>query len=83
MRAKVVDFVNYSLHCVTVDNSTLRIAERFYIHSLTTASGSRLFGSVVDHWIIDPAARVRFSPKSWNCFSLICYALFFVAAFMS
>ena len=36
------------------------------IQSLTTASGSRLFGSVVEHWIIDPASRVRFKPKSWD-----------------
>ena len=34
-----------------------------------TASGSRLFGSVVEHWIIDLAARVWFPPKSWDFFS--------------
>ena len=49
-----------------------------HIQSLTTASGSRLFGSVIEHWITDPAGRVRFPPKSWEFFSLICYALFFV-----
>ena len=54
---------------VTADNSTLHITHyltdslQIYIQSLTTASGSRLFGSVVKHWIIDPAARVRFPPK--------------------
>ena len=38
-----------------------------YIQSLTTASGSRLFGSVLalDYW---PAARVQFPPKSWDFF---------------
>ena len=46
-------------------------------------SKSRLFGSVVEHWIIDPAARIRFPPKSWDFFILICYALFFVTAFMT
>ena len=68
---------------VTADNSLLRIAYRFIIQYLTTASGSRLFGSVVEHWIIDTAVRVRVPPKSWEFFSQICYALFFVTAFMS
>ena len=54
------------IHCVTVDNSYLSHSLEVYIQSLTTVSGSRLFGSVVEHWIIDPAARVRFPPKSWN-----------------
>ena len=39
------------------------------LSSLTTASGSRLFGSVVESWIIDPVARVRFPLKSWEFFS--------------
>ena len=39
-----------------------------YIQSLTTASGRSRFSSVVKHWIIDPAARVRFSPKSCDFF---------------
>ena len=45
--------------------------------SLTTASGSRLFGSVVENWINDPAARVRFPPKSWDFFqpNLLCFVL--------
>ena len=65
------------------DNLYLTHSLKVYIQSLTTASGSRLFGSVVENWIIDPAARVRFPPKSWEFFfSLICYALFFVTAFM-
>ena len=61
---------------VTADNSTLRIAYRF-IQSLTTVSGSRLFGSVVEHWIIDPAARFRFPPKSWDFFqpNSLCFVL--------
>ena len=46
-----------------------------------TASGSRLFASVVEHWIIDPATWVRFPLKSWEFFNLICYALSFVTAF--
>ena len=48
-----------------------------YIQSLTTASGSRLFCSVVEHWIIDPAARFRFTPKSWDFFhpNLLCFVL--------
>ena len=50
----------------------------WYIQSLTTASGSRLFGSEVEHWIIDQEAWIRFPPKSWDFFSLICYALFFL-----
>ena len=33
------------------------------------ATGSRLFGLVVEHWIIDPAARVRFQPKSWDFYA--------------
>ena len=62
---------------VTADNSTLRIAYKFYISSLTTASESRLFGSVVENWIIDPAARVRFPPKSWDFFqpNLLCFII--------
>ena len=48
-----------------------------YTQSLTTASGSRLFGSVVAHWIIDQAARVRFPPKSWDFFqpNLLCFVV--------
>ena len=38
---------------------------------------------MVENRIINPAARVQIPPKSWDFFSLICYALFFVAAFMS
>ena len=37
-----------------------------YIHSLTTASRGRLFGSMVEHCIFDLASRVRFLPKSWD-----------------
>ena len=33
---------------------------------------------MVEHWIIDPAVRVQFPPKSWEFFCLNCYALFFV-----
>ena len=51
---------------VTADNLTHSL--HVYIQSLTTASGLRLFGSVVDHWIIDPTARVRFPSKSWEFF---------------
>ena len=51
-----------------------------YIQFLTTASGSRLFGSVVEHWIIDPTARVGFPPKSWESFSLICYAVIYYSS---
>ena len=36
---------------------------KVYIQSLTTDSGS-----VVEHWIIDPAARVPLPPKSWDFF---------------
>ena len=36
------------------------------------------FGSVVEHWIFNQAACVQIPPKSWDIFSLICYALFFV-----
>ena len=46
-----------------------------YIQSRKTASGSTLFGSVVEHWIIYQAARFRFLPKSWDFFqtnSLCC-----------
>ena len=50
----------YSYLCdvVTADNSTLRI------YSL------RLFGSVIERWI-NPAARARFPPKSWDFFSAL------------
>ena len=41
-----------------------------YIQSLTTASWSKLFGSVVEHWIIDLVGQAFFQPN--------CYALFFV-----
>ena len=30
---------------------------------------------MVEHGIIDPVARVRFPPKLWDFFSIICYAL--------
>ena len=32
---------------------------------------------MVEHWIIDPAARVRFTPKSWEFFqpNLLCFVL--------
>ena len=67
---------------ITADNSTLRISYRF-IQSLTFASGNRLFGSVVEHWVLNPEARVQIPPKSWDFFCLMCYVLFFVTAFMS
>ena len=40
-------------------------------------SGSRLFGLVVEHWIIDSAVGVRFPPKSWDFFqlNLLCFVL--------
>ena len=79
---KVYPFTARGIFLVTADNSTLRIAYLVYIQSLTAASGSTLFGSVVEHWIIDPAAWVQFSRSHENFFSLICYALFFVTAFM-
>ena len=67
------DFMMTSLKkgSVTADNSTLRIA---YTRRFISMSGSRLFGSVVEHWIIDPTARVRFPPKSWDFFqpNLLC-----------
>ena len=62
-------------------NSIESVSEGFpsysFIQSLTTASGSRLFDSVVEHWLIDPAARVRFPPKSWEFFqpNLLCFVL--------
>ena len=56
------------LRQITADNSTLRIAYGF-MSNLTTASGSRLFGSVVETWIINPAAWVGFPPKLWDSFS--------------
>ena len=61
------DLKSFEQHIVAADNSTLRI----------TASWNRLLGSVVEHWIIDPAARVRFPPKPWAFFSLI-YICFFL-----
>ena len=36
---------------------------------------SRLFESVVEHWIYNPAARIQIPPKSWNFSSLVCYSL--------
>ena len=60
---------------VTADNYHTH-SLRAYIQSLTTG-GSRLFGSVVEHWIIDPAARGQFPPKSWEIFqpNLLCIVL--------
>ena len=53
------------------------------IQSLTTASGSRLFVSVVEHWTFNLAARVLIPSKSWDCFSAICYPLFFITTCLS
>ena len=46
-----------------------------YIQSLPTASGSRLFGSVVERWIFNPAAWVQFPPNSRDIFqpNLLCF----------
>ena len=41
-------------------------AKASYIQSLLTASGSRLFGSVVEHWTFNPVACVQILPKSWD-----------------
>ena len=43
----------------------------------TTASGSRLFGYVEEHWIYNLAARVRFPPKSHKIFqpNSLCFVL--------
>ena len=61
---------------VTADHSTIHIAYTFIIN-LSQLPGSRLFGSVVEHWINDPAARVRIPPKSWDFFqpNLLCFVL--------
>ena len=61
--------------------STLRIAFISNISQLRKEVES--FGSEVEHWTFNPAAGVQIPPKSWDFFSLICYALFFVTAFMS
>ena len=44
---------------------------------VTTLSESRLFGPLVDNWIIDTAAQIRFPPKSWDFFqpNLLCFVL--------
>ena len=68
---------------VTADKSYLRHSFLVYIQSLTNSSGRRFFGSVVEQWIIDPAARVLFPSKSWDFVTLICYVLVFVTAFMT
>ena len=51
---------------VMADNSYLTYSFWVYIHSLTTVSESRLFGSVIEHWTFNPAARVQIPPKSWD-----------------
>ena len=32
-------------------------------------AGSRLFGSLVEHWTFNPASRVQISTKAWDFFS--------------
>ena len=46
---------------------------------MRTASGSRLFGSVAEHWIFNPAERDQFSPKSWDFFqpNVLCFVLYY------
>ena len=71
---------------LTYESGALPIALRgpaVYIQSLTTASGSKLFGSVVEHWTILTRRPEFESQQSYGIISLICYALFFVTAFMS
>ena len=48
------------------------------MHVETTASDTRLFGSIVEYWIFNPAARVRFPRNSWDSFS----ALFVMLCFL-
>ena len=60
--------ISLKYRCVTADNSYLTHSLQVYIHSLTTAPESRLFGSVEEHWIFNPAARVLFPPKLWDFF---------------
>ena len=56
------------------DNSNLMHSLWVYIQSLTTVSGSRHFGSVVEHWPFTPAARVQIPQQSWDFIqpSLLC-----------
>ena len=44
---------------------------------VTADNSTRLFGSVVENWIIEPAAWVRFPLKSWDFFqpNLLCFVL--------
>ena len=65
------------------DNSYLMHSLLDNIQSLTTVSGIRLFGSVVEHLAFNPEAWVQIPSKSQDFFSLICFALFFVTAFIS
>ena len=44
-----LDLRSFEQYIVAADNSILRIPYRFISKSLTTASGNRLFGSVVMH----------------------------------
>ena len=74
---------------VTADNSYLTHNLYCYIQSLTTPSVSRPFGLEEEHWTFNPAARVQinhgifFHQSDGIFFILICYACFFVTAFMS
>ena len=69
---------------VTADKSYLTHSLIVYIQSLTTASGYRLFGAVVEHWIFNTAAQVRIPTDVMDFFfRLLCYALFFNTAFTS
>ena len=56
---------------VTTENSYLTHSLKVYIQTLTTASGIRLFGSVVEHWTFNSAARFQIPPQPRNLFSAL------------
>ena len=68
-----------SLNCYA-----LRIGYRFLSNFWQVRRGVDILAQWLEHWNFNPAARVQIEPESRGFFfSLICYALFFVTAFMS
>ena len=58
----------YSLHCrkfIELLNITIVTAGNSLL-TQTTATESRLFGSVVEHWTFNPTAGVQIPRKTWD-----------------
>ena len=72
-----LDLRSFEQHIVAADNSILRIPYRFISKSLTTASGNRLFGSVVEHLDYLPGCPGSIPTKVMGFFqpNLLCFVL--------